>query len=346
MNRPQMTTMMEFTLSSGFASAPGADAAGAAGAAGAAAQDLGASLGVGLRGLQGAQGSHGVHGCCAGAPRRARRLFTSLLLAGGAGALAAPAWGADAECKRSRAAGLVPADTVEGAARQQYAQLLREAQGKSALAANDDPQLQRLRYIAARIVPFAPACNERSREWRWEVQLLRSSQLNAFCMPGGKIAFFSGILSRLKLSDDEVAVIMGHEVAHALLEHARERMAKSTGTAVGLRALSAIFGLGNVGDMAAQYGAQLFSLKFSRDDESEADVLGLLLSARAGYDPRAGVTLWQKMGAASGGKAPPAWLSTHPAGPERIKEIEARLPRMLPIFQSAAVPDRRFPVAS
>ena len=287
--------------------------------------------------------------CACGHNVGRRRLFTALLAAGAAstaGLTSGPAAAADPECKRSRAAGLVPADHVESAARQQYLQLVREAQGKSALAPPDDPQLQRLRYIAQRIIPFTPACNERAREWRWEVHLLRSTQLNAFCMPGGKIAFFSGILSRLKLNDDEVAVIMGHEAGHALLEHARERMAKSTGTAVGLRVLSAVIGLGSLGDMAAQYGSQLLSLKFSRDDESEADALGLLLAARAGYDPRAGVALWQKMAAANAGKAPPQWLSTHPAGPERIKDIEARLPRVLPEFQRAAQPDRRFAVAT
>jgi len=279
-----------------------------------------------------------------------RRQFFTGLLAGAAAPLALGlpnvAQAADAECKRSRLTGAVPAETVESAARQQYLQLVREAQSKNALAPPDDPQLQRLRYIASRIIPLTPACNERAREWRWEVQLLRSNSLNAFCMPGGKIAFFSGILSRLKLNDDEVAMIMGHEAAHALLEHARERMAKSTGTNIGLRLLAAVFGLGNLGDMAAQGLSQLASLKFSRDDEGEADALGLVLAARAGYDPRAGVTLWQKMGAATGDKAPPAWLSTHPAGPERVKEIQQRLPRTLPEFQRAAQPERRFPAAA
>ncbi len=276
-----------------------------------------------------------------------RRLFTGMLLAGAAApAMSAPARAGDAECRKSLAADLVPASQVEGAARQQYAQLVREARNKNALAEPGDAQLERLRYIAARIIPLTASCNERAREWRWEVVLLRSSQLNAFCMPGGKIAFFSGILSRLKLSDDEVAIIMGHEMAHALLEHARERLAKSTGTNVGLRLLAALFGLGNVGDLAAQGLSHLASLTFSRSDESEADALGLLLAARAGYDPRAGVVLWQKMGTASGGKAPPAWLSTHPAGPERIKEIEARLPRALPEFKRAEAPDRRFAAAA
>jgi predicted Zn-dependent protease len=293
--------------------------------------------------------SHPTLCSCARANPGRRRLFTGLLAVAGTALAGESAWAAgpaDPECKRSRAAGLIPAEQIEGAAKQQYLQLMREAQNKSVLAPAGDPQLERLRYIAQRIIPFAPACNERARDWRWEVQLLRSNQLNAFCMPGGKIAFFTGILSRLKLSDDEVAVIMGHEAGHALLEHARERIAKSTGTNVGLRLLSAVLGLGNLGDLAAQYGSQLLSLKFSRDDESEADALGLLLASRAGYDPSAGVSLWRKMTEANAGKAPPAWLSTHPAGPERVRDIEARLPRALPEFRRAPRPDQQFPVAT
>jgi predicted Zn-dependent protease len=149
-------------------------------------------------------------------------------------------------------------------------------------------------------------------------------------------------LSQLQLSDDEVAMIMGHEVAHALLEHARERMAKGTGTQLLLRGGAALLGLGQLGDMAAHGASQLLTLKFGRDDESEADSLGLVLAARAGYDPRAGVSLWQKMGAATAGKAPPQWLSTHPAGATRIKDIEAKLPAVLPRFQAAGKPDQRF----
>ena len=111
---------------------------------------------------------------------------------------------------------------------------------------------------------------------------------------------------------------MGHEIAHALREHARERMGKTAGTRIGAGLLSAIFGLGNVGDALLNMGAQLLTLKFSREDESEADLVGMDLAARAGYDPRAGVSLWQKMGAQNKG-APPQWMSTHPSGPTRIK---------------------------
>ena len=274
--------------------------------------------------------------------RPQRRLFTGLLLAGAA----APALAAIPECKRSLATKAIPASSVEGSARNEYTQLLNGARGQQALAPESHPQLQRLRYIAARIVPFTAACNDRAAQWKWEVNLLGSKQLNAFCMPGGKIAFYSGILSQLKLNDDEVAMIMGHEVAHALLEHARERMAKSVGTNVGLRVLSAVLGLGNLGDYAAQQGAGLLSLLYSREDESKADALGLILAAQAGYDPRAGVTLWQKMTQQTAGKAPPQWLSTHPAGQTRIKDIQARLPKVEPLFVAAGKPEKRFAPAA
>jgi predicted Zn-dependent protease len=267
-----------------------------------------------------------------------RRAFTGLLL----GAAAAPALAVVPECKRSVATKLVSASTVEGSAQQQYAQLLGQARGQGVLAPEDHPQLRRLRYIAARIVPLTTECNERARDWRWEINLLANQQVNAFCMPGGKIAFFSGILSKLRLNDDEVAVVMGHEVGHALLEHARERLAKSTGTNLALRLGAAALGLGGVGDMAAQGLAGLASLRFGRSDESEADALGLVLAARAGYDPRAGVSLWQKMGALSGNKAPPEWFSTHPPGNTRIKDIQARLPRVLPAYESSTKPPQRF----
>jgi predicted Zn-dependent protease len=153
-------------------------------------------------------------------------------------------------------------------------------------------------------------------------------------MPGGKIAFYTGILEQLKLTDDEVAMVMGHEIAHALREHARERMGKGAATNIGAGLVSQLFGLGQVGQTLTNYGAQLLTLQFSREDESESDLVGMELAARAGYDPRAGVTLWQKMGAASKG-APPQWLSTHPSGTTRIAEIEANLPKVMPLYEKA-----------
>ena len=236
--------------------------------------------------------------------------------------------------KNSAFSNLVPADQVESSSAEQYAKMLQQASEQGALAGKDHPQLKRLRAIAAKIIPHALQWNPRAANWRWEVNLIGSKQINAFCMPGGKIAFYTGILDQLKLTDDEVAMVMGHEVAHALREHARERMGKSTATNIGASLLTQMLGLGQIGQTVTNYGAQLLTLQFSRDNESEADLVGMELAARAGYDPRAGVTLWQKMSAANKG-APPQWLSTHPSGTTRIGDIEANLPKVMPLFERA-----------
>ena len=284
-------------------------------------------------------------GRCAPPSQRSRRLFTGLL--GAAGALAfVPAWareGVDVGPK-SKFVGFVSAEQIEGAGSQQYAQMMQQAAQQRGLAPMEHPQLQRLRYIAQRIIPFSYEWNERARQWKWEVNLLGSQQLNAFCMPGGKIAFYYGILEKLRLEDDEVAAIMGHEVSHALREHARERMGKSTATNAVVELGSALLGLGNLGRYAAGMGAQLLSLRFSREDETEADLVGIELSARAGYDPAAAVRLWEKMMAANKG-APPQWLSTHPASGTRIRDIQANLPLVAGLYSRAPKPDQRFPVA-
>ena len=261
--------------------------------------------------------------------RRLRLLALCLLLA--APLLAGAQEGVNVG-KNSAFTKLVPADQVERSAKQQYAQMLQQAAGKSALAPVDSAQLKRLRGIAQRLIPFAIPWNERAKQWQWEVNLIGSTQINAYCMPGGKIAFYSGILKTLKLSDDEVAMVMGHEIAHALREHARERMGKSAATGMGVGLVTQFFGLGQLGQTVTNYGAQLLTLEFSRSDESEADLVGMELAARAGYDPRAGVTLWQKMGAASKG-APPQWLSTHPSGSTRIADIQANLPKVMPLYE-------------
>lgn len=233
----------------------------------------------------------------------------------------------------SKLRNLVPAGQVEQQASAQYEQLKRQAAQKRALGPDDHPQVLRLRAIAARLIPFASRFNSRAQQWRWEINLIGSRQINAFCMPGGKIAFYTGILETLKLTDDEVAMVMGHEIAHALREHARERMAKSELTQLGAGLLGELIGGGRYAG-AFRVGGDLLTLKFSRDDESEADVVGLDLAARAGFDPRAGVTLWQKMLNANKG-APPEWFSTHPAGDHRIREIEKHLPEVMPLYEKA-----------
>ncbi len=278
-------------------------------------------------------------------PLHARRRAQGWLLAGAAGALGWPAGaaaqdGVQAEVgRRSGFTNLVPAEDIERGATAQYGQLKREAAAKGLLGPDDHPQVIRLRAIAQRIIPFCPPWNRRAAQWRWEVNLFRQKELNAFCMPGGKIAFFEGLLVRLQLSDDEVAIVMGHEMAHALREHARERIGKTAATRLGAGLITNLLGLGNLSELAVNAGAQLLTLKFSREDESEADLVGLDLAARAGYDPRAGVTLWQKMMKAAEG-APPEFISTHPAGPTRVKEIEGALPKVQGLYAAAPRPPR------
>ena len=278
-------------------------------------------------------------GC--GCPQPARRRFGMAL--GAAAVMAgAPSWAAgDPECRRSSLAELGSPGQMEQAAGQAYRQMLQQASQQRALAPVDHPQVVRLRYIASRITPLAGSCNARAQQWHWEVNLIGSSELNAFCMPGGKIAFFLGILKALQLDDDEVAVVMGHEVSHALLEHGRERQNKNALTGLGIDALSAALGLGNLGRAAMGLGGQVLTRSFSREDESEADALGLVLSSRAGYRPGAGISLWQKMGAASKG-SPPKWLSTHPPGEQRIRRLTDLQARAESLYAAAAKPERRF----
>jgi predicted Zn-dependent protease len=239
----------------------------------------------------------------------------------------------------SRLRHLAPQQMVEQQSKQQYVQLMQQAQQKGALVPGSDPQVQRLRAIAKRIIPYTTRWNPDAAKWEWQVNLLASDQVNAFCMPGGRVAFFSGILTKLKLTDDEVAAVMGHEIAHALREHGREQMGKSMATNVGARVggalIASIFGLDpNVTDTVARYGAQFASLKYSRDDEREADLIGLDLAARAGFDPRAGLILWQKMASLNKG-APPAWISTHPGGAERMRQMNDHMNVLLPLYARA-----------
>ena len=275
--------------------------------------------------------------CASAGPWQARRAFLRL---GSAAALATAGGAALAQVNvgsGSRLRQLVPAQTLEEAATKQYQELLAEARAKGALAPASNPQLRRLNTIAGRLVPHAAQWNERARSWRWEVNLIGSQEINAFCMPGGKIAFYTGILDKLALTDDEAAMIMGHEMAHALREHSREQLAKNQATGIGLSLGAQLLGLGDLGNAAAKMGAQLLSLQFSRADESDADLVGLEMAARAGYNPQAAVTLWQKMGrtTGSGGGSGLAFLSTHPSGPDRIRELQRNVPKVDGLYRQA-----------
>jgi predicted Zn-dependent protease len=235
---------------------------------------------------------------------------------------------------KSRALRFANADEVERTAGVQYEQLKQQSKQQGALAPDDYPPLIRVRKIAERMIPHTLRWNERAKNWRWEINLIGSKQINAFCMPGGKIAFYTGIIDSLKLTDDEIATVMGHEIAHALREHGREREGKARVAQVvtiGASVLSSILGYGNLGGQVASQATQLTLLKYGREDETEGDLLGMDIAARSGYDPRAGIKLWEKMATVAKG-APPQWLSTHPSHVKRIDDIRKHLLETMPIY--------------
>ena len=197
---------------------------------------------------------------------------------------------------------------------------------------------ERLKHVANRLIPQTAVFRDDTSTWEWQLSLIQSNTLNASCAPGGKITFYTGIIDQLNLTDDEIAAIMGHEMAHALREHGRERLsealAQNAVTNVALAAAGANYASGiNAANQVAQY---VLVLPNSRQNESEADAIGLELAARAGYNPRAAITVWQKMLKATQGKNPPEFLSTHPSGETRIEQLNALMPAVEPLYLAAS----------
>jgi predicted Zn-dependent protease len=233
---------------------------------------------------------------------------------------------------------LVSAKEVEQQASQEYSQIMAQAQKKGLL--NQNPQhVQRVRTTAQRLIPHVVVFRPDAPNWKWETNVLTSKDVNAWCMPGGKIAVYTGLIERLELTDAELAAVMGHEIAHALREHARERMSRQmatqAGTAIGAVALEIFTGIRIDPGLAGTVSQAAFVLPNSREAEQEADRIGVELAARAGYDPRAAVTLWQKM-ARLGGSAPPQWLSTHPSNETRLQDLDVYAQKVMPLYRAAA----------
>ena len=230
---------------------------------------------------------------------------------------------------------LVSSAEVDKSAAQQYAKTIAAAQQKGLLD-RDPATVQRVRTIANRLIVQTGAFRKDAPGWKWEVHVITSDQLNAWCMPGGKMAVYTGLIQKLKLSDDEIAAIMGHEIAHALREHGRERVSQQMATGLAVGIASAALGIGQGGAQLADMVAQVtFTLPNSRLHEQEADRIGVELAARAGYDPRAAVSVWQKMAQADGG-SPPQFLSTHPSPENRIKDLEVYAAKVMPLYEAAA----------
>ncbi len=230
---------------------------------------------------------------------------------------------------------LISSEQLEQVAAQGYTKLKADSAKQGTL--NKDPKLlQRVQAIARRIEPQTAVFRPDAPGWKWEVNVIESDQLNAFCMPGGKIVFYSGLINQLRLTDEEIAVVMGHEIAHALREHSREQVSQAIAARTTVDVATAAFGLGaNTANLANIGYDALIATHFSRTDEAEADRIGLELAARAAYNPRAGVTLWQKMIKAQTGGQPPEFLSSHPADETRVQEIESLLPVVMPLYEAA-----------
>jgi len=228
---------------------------------------------------------------------------------------------------------LSSADVNRGA-EQAYLQTTKEAAKKGALNRNP-AEVSRVRAIANRLIPATGAFRNDAPKWKWEVNVISSPEINAWCMPGGKIAVYTGLLEKLRVTDDELAAVMGHEIAHALREHGRERASQQAAQNAVVGIGAAILGIGDAGASLANVVADVtFGLPYSREFEREADRIGVELAARAGYDPRAAVTLWQKM-AQTGNGGPPQFLSTHPSEQSRIEDLRTYSARVMPLYEAA-----------
>lgn len=236
---------------------------------------------------------------------------------------------------------IVPAATVEHLANVNYVQQFQQAQAHGALVTGGR-DLARLEHIANRLIPQASVFRDDALRWQWMVMLINAPIHNATCAPGGKITFYTGLIRDLRLTDDEIAVIMGHEIAHALREHGRERLSQNF--ILQLLNFGAQLATKNKGEqiaMANELAHYLYELPNSRLHETEADKIGLELAARAGYDPRASLSVWQKMAAASHGNEPLEFFSTHPSHATRLNDLAALMPKVLPLYEAKVQPDSR-----
>ncbi len=229
---------------------------------------------------------------------------------------------------------LISEQQVEQSSAQAYAQQSQQASAKGALD-SDQTLTARVRKISQRLIAQTPTFRPDAASWHWEVHTLKTDELNAYCMPGGKIMVYSGLVDKLHLTDAELAAVIGHEMGHALREHSRERISQEYVQQLAITGAALLTGAGQQAVSLADAVANVtFQLPHSRLQESEADEIGLELMARAGYDPNAAVNLWKKMMAAQKDTTP-QFLNTHPSSQSRIADLERLVPKVLPLYQSA-----------
>lgn len=238
---------------------------------------------------------------------------------------------------------LVSEQQAISASRQAYAQEMGRYSKEGKLV-SDPVVLKRVKVITERLVAQAVKMRPDSAQWQWSVQVIDDPKtVNAWCMAGGRMAIYTGLIMKVDPTDDELAQVMGHEIAHALANHTAERMSTAMAANAGIIAAGLMSdNPGQAMALAAAAATVAIKLPNSRTSENEADQIGIELAAKAGYDPRAAVTLWQKMGKV-GGSAPPEWLSTHPSDETRQQRLSALAPKMMPYYQAGG-PRPTYPV--
>jgi hypothetical protein len=231
---------------------------------------------------------------------------------------------------------LIPSPVLESQAADEFDEIVYGAQHADRLYPATDPRVIRVKSIVDKLIPYSLKWNERAKNWKWVIAIIRSPDIRMYCLPGGKIVIYSGILDRVHLNDNELAMLLGHEIAHALREHARERLGQqqaaqldSSGT------IPQLFGLADLGATVLGIGSQLLEMKYTPTDETEADVIGSDIASRAGYDPRAAITLWDKLAAATRSNRDDGYIYVHPYSPARRQDIMKRLPDMLQLYAKA-----------
>jgi len=231
---------------------------------------------------------------------------------------------------------LVPSPVLEAQAADEFSQIAYGAEHANRLYGDTDAHVTRVRSIVDKMVPYSLKWNERAKGWKWDVAVVRSPDVRMYCLPGGKIVVYGGLLDRAHLNDNELGMLIGHEIAHALREHARERLGQlqasqlnSSGT------IPQLFGLADLGMAPLGIGSRLLEMKYENTDETEADVIGSDIASRAGFDPRAAVTLWDKLAQATRSNREQGFIYVHPYTPARREDIIKRLPDMLPLYAKA-----------
>ncbi|SAK85577.1 M48 family metallopeptidase [Caballeronia ptereochthonis] len=229
---------------------------------------------------------------------------------------------------------LIPPATLEAQSAEEYAQIIHNAELDKTLLPDSNPLVKRVREIANHEIPFALKWNDRAKNWKWEINVIKSPDARMYCLPGGKIVVYSGLVDKLRLNDNEIGMMIGHEIAHALREHARERLGRQQAAQLGGGAMPQLFGFSNYSAQQPDLGDELLSMRYSPADETEADVIGSEIASRAGYDPRAAVTLWNKIDSGTR-RADEGFIWMHPYGPDRKQDLLKRMPDMMPLYAKA-----------